>query len=419
VNLNENMKYKHTIKERFLRYVQVDTEADPFSQSIPSSAKQKDLSEILVRELKEMGVENAHTNEFGYVYATIPSNVDKEVDGIFFCSHVDTAPDVTGKNVKPILHEDYQGNDIVLPDDPDQVLTPEKYPQLLNKIGHDLITASGLTLLGSDDKSGVAIIMDAMYQLIQAGDSIKHGDVSALFTTDEEIGRGVIKVDTDLIPASFGYTLDGGGIGAYSDQNFSADGATLTITGISAHPGYAKGKMKHSMKIAAEIIASLPTNELTPETTNGMQGFIHPNHIEGGLETTTIKFILRDFVTAGLKDKADLLKEISEEVVGRYPGSSFTLEIKEQYRNMNDVVSKYPHISDLALEAMQKEGVKPKLSPIRGGTDGAVLSFKGLPCPNLFAGQQAIHSRHEWTSVQDMELATRTILNIIELNAQR
>ena len=413
------MKLNHTIKERFLKYVQIDTEADPFSSTIPSSAKQKDLSLVLVEELKAMGVENAFTNEYGYVYATIPSNIDKEVDGIFFCSHVDTAPDVTGKNVKPIVHENYQGNDIVLPDDTSQVLTTEKYPKLLTKIGHDLITASGLTLLGSDDKSGVAIIMDAMHQLVQAGDSIKHGDVTALFTTDEEIGRGVIKVDTDLIPASFGYTLDGGGLGAFSNQNFSADGAVLTVTGVSAHPGYAKGKMQHAMKIAAEILAALPKEELSPETTSGMEGFIHPGHIEGGLETTTIKFIIRDFDTAGLAVKADLLRNIAEKAVANYPGSKFDLEIKEQYRNMHDVVAKNPHISNLALEAMKRVGVEPNEVPIRGGTDGAVLSFKGLPCPNLFAGQQAIHSRHEWTSVQDMEKATQTILHIVQLNTER
>ena len=413
------MKLNHTIKERFLKYVQIDTEADPFSSTIPSSEKQKDLSAILVEELKAMGVENAFTNEYGYVYATIPSNIDKEVDGIFFCSHVDTAPDVTGKNVKPIVHENYQGNDIVLPDDTSQVLTTEKYPKLLTKIGHDLITASGLTLLGSDDKSGVAIIMDAMHQLVQAGDSIKHGDVTALFTTDEEIGRGVVKVDTDLIPASFGYTLDGGGLGAFSNQNFSADGAVLTVTGVSAHPGYAKGKMQHAMKIAAEIIAALPKEELSPETTSGMEGFIHPSHIEGGLETTTIKFIIRDFDTAGLAVKADLLRKIAENAVANYPGSKFDLEVKEQYRNMHDVVAKNPHISDLALEAMKRVGVTPNEVPIRGGTDGAVLSFKGLPCPNLFAGQQAIHSRHEWTSVQDMEKATQTILHIVQLNTER
>ncbi len=412
------MAYKHTIKNRFLKYVKIDTEADPFSETTPSSEKQKDLSKILVDELIEMGIE-AFTNEYGYVYATIPSNTDKEVDGIFFCSHVDTAPDVTGKDVKPLFHENYQGQDIILPDDTSQILTTESHPKLKDKIGHDLITASGLTLLGADDKSGVAIIMDAMYQLKQAGDSIKHGDVSALFTTDEEIGRGVVKVETDLIPAAFGYTLDGGDIGEFSNQNFSANGAVLTVKGVSAHPGYAKGKMQHSMKIASEIIAALPTETLSPETTTGMEGFIHPNHIEGGLETTTVKFIIRDFVTSELKVKEDLLRKIAADVIAKYPGSSFTLECKEQYRNMNDIVSLNPHITELAINAMKEVGVEPKIKPIRGGTDGAVLSYRGLPCPNLFAGQQAIHSRQEWTSVQDMEKAVETILKIVELNSMR
>ncbi len=412
------MAYEHTVKDRFLKYVQVDTEADPFSSTTPSSEKQKDLSAILVQELKDMGVE-AHTNQYGYVYATIPSNIDKEVEGVFFCAHVDTAPDVTGKNVKPIFHENYKGQDIVLPDDETQVISTKTHKYLANKIGHDLITASGLTLLGADDKSGVAIIMDAMYQLVQAGDSIKHGDVTALFTTDEEIGRGVVKVELDRIPAAFGYTLDGGEVGEFSNQNFSADGASLVITGKSAHPGYAKGKMEHSMKIAAEIIAALPSSELSPETTSDLEGFIHPTHIEGGLESTTIKFILRDFQTSGLPQKAKLLRNIAENVLKSYPHSSFTLDVKEQYRNMHDVVDQHPHITELAVQAMKDVGVEPKIKPIRGGTDGAVLSFKGLPCPNIFAGQQAIHSKQEWTSVQDMELAVRTILRIVELNIER
>lgn len=413
------MKLKHTIEDRFLRYVQVDTEADPFSDTSPSTEKQKVLSKILVEELHEMGVTNAFTNEYGYVYASIPGNSSKEIDGVFFCSHIDTAPDVTGKDVKPLIHRNYQGEDIVLPDDTSQVITKEKYPQLNNKIGHDIITASGKTLLGSDDKSGVAIIMDAMYQLMNGASEIEHGDVAVLFTSDEEIGRGVVHVDTDLIPAKFGYTLDGGDIGDYADQNFSADAATLTIHGVSAHPGYAKGKMKHAMKIAAAIIDRLPKDTLSPEVTSGMEGFIHPNHIEGGLEKTTISFILRDFETEKLQDRADLLRKIAIEVTSEYPGSRFELEVKEQYRNMIDVVQNHPYISELAIVAMKNAGVEPKPKAIRGGTDGAILSFRGLPCPNIFAGEQAIHSRHEWTSIQDMRKAVETILHIVKLNGER
>lgn len=413
------MKLQHTLKDRFLKYVQIDTEADPFSETSPSSEKQKVLSAILVEELHAMGIKDAFTNEYGYVYATIPANTDKKIDGVFFCSHIDTAPDVTGKDVKPIVHENYQGQDIILPDDNTQVISPSKYPQLNNKIGHDIITASGTTLLGSDDKSGVAIIMDALYQLLNGAKDIEHGPVSALFTTDEEIGRGVVHVDTSLIPASFGYTLDGGDIGDYADANFSADGAVLTIHGVSAHPGYAKGKMEHSMKIAGRVLAALPTDELCPESTSGMEGFIHPGHIEGGLEKTTMKFILRDFETAKLKDRADLLRSITEDVLKDFPGSRYELEVKEQYRNMKDVIDQFPFISELAIKAMEEAKITAKPKAIRGGTDGAVLSHRGLPCPNIFAAEQAIHSRHEWTSVQDMEKAVETILHIVRLNAER
>lgn len=413
------MNLKHTLKDRFLRYVKIDTEADPFSESSPSTEKQKNLSKILVDELHEMGLENAYTNEYGYVYATIPSNSEKDIEGIFFCSHVDTAPDVTGKNVKPIVHENYQGQEIVLPDDDTQIINTTKYPRLANKIGHDIITASGKTLLGADDKGGVAIIMDAAYQLLHTVKDMEHGPVSILFTTDEEIGKGVVHVDTSLIPAKFGYTLDGGDIGDYADENFSADSATLTIDGVSAHPGYAKGKMEHSMKIAAAIIDRLPKDKLTPEMTSGKEGFIHPNHIEGGLEKTVVKFIIRDFQTEKLAEHEETLRSISEEVLKEYPGSTFTLETNKQYRNMKDVVDQYPHISKMALQAMKDCGIEPKPKGIRGGTDGAVLSEKGLPCPNIFAGMQAIHSRHEWTSVQDMEKAVETILHIVKLNAER
>lgn len=413
------MKLEHTLKERFLRYVQIDTEADPFSDSSPSSEKQKNLSRLLVEELHDMGLENAFTNEHGYVYATIPSNSAKDIDGIFFCSHVDTAPDVTGKDVKPIVHSNYQGQDIILPDDNTQVISSKKYPQLLDKIGHDIITASGKTLLGSDDKSGVAIIMDAMYQLIHTVSDIEHGPVSVLFTTDEEIGRGVQHVDTSLIPAKFGYTLDGGDIGDYADENFSADSIELQVHGVSAHPGYAKGKMEHSIKIAAAIIDRLPKETLSPETTSGKEGFIHPNHIEGGLEKTTVKFIIRDFNTDALAEREDLIEQTAKEVMKDYPGSRFEIVRKEQYRNMKDEIDKFPYISELALDAMKAAGVAAKQNAIRGGTDGAVLSQRGLPCPNIFAAEQAIHSRHEWTSVQDMEKAVETILHIVRLNAAR
>lgn len=411
------MKLNHTIKDRFLRYVQIDTEADPFSEKSPSSEKQKNLSKVLVEELQAMGIENAHTNEYGYVYATIPGTKEG-VSGIFFCAHVDTAPDVTGKDVKPIVHENYQGEDIVLPDDTTQVLTTKKYPHLKDKIGEDIITASGKTLLGADDKSGVAVIMDMAYQLTNEMQNMERGPVSILFTTDEEIGKGTAHVDPKIVNAEYGYTLDGGPVGDYADENFSANSAKLTITGVSAHPGYAKGKMEHSMKIAAEIISNLPKDRLCPESTEKKEGFVHPNHIEGGLEETTISFIIRDFDTAKLDDHVDVIRKITEEVLKDYPNSSYQLEVKEQYRNMYDVIRQNPHISENAKKAMERAGVEVIQKGIRGGTDGAMLSFKGLPCPNIFANQHAIHSRHEWTSVQGMEKAVETILHIIDIHAE-
>ena len=413
------MLLQHTLKERFLRYVQIDTEADPFSTSSPSSEKQKDLSKILVSELHEMNVSNAFMNEFGYVMAEIPGQVDDQIPGIFFCAHIDTAPDVTGKDVKPIVHTNYQGQVIILPDDSDQRVGPKKYPQLLNKIGHDIITASGTTLLGSDDKSGLAIIMDAVYQLMNSRADIKRGPVSILFTTDEEVGRGVAHVDIDAINAEYGFTLDGGDVGDYADENFSADGIKVVIKGLSAHPGYAKGKMQHAMKIAARFLAALPMDSLCPEVTSGKEGFIHPSHIEGGLEQTTVEFIIRDFDTNKLDDHASLIEKTIQEILVDFPDSSYELIREEQYRNMKDVIDRYPHINEIALAAMERAGVQAKHKGIRGGTDGAVLSHEGLPCPNLFAGEQGVHSRTEWTSVQDMQKSVETVLHIIDVHAER
>lgn len=412
------MKLTHTLKDRFLRYVQVDTEADPFSETSPSSEKQKDLSQILVNELHEIGVPNARMTDHGYVYAQIPGRVNENIPGVFFCAHVDTAPDVSGKNVKPIVWENYQGQDIVLPDDPEQIIGPKKFPQLLDKIGHDIISASGTTLLGSDDKSGVAIIMDSVYQLVNHFSDVERGPVSILFTTDEEVGRGVEHVDLEALNASFGFTLDGGDIGDYADENFSADGLTITIHGVSAHTGYAKGKMQHSLKIAAKLLDSLPTDILCPEATSDAEGFVHPNHIEGGLEKTTINFLIRDFETAKLDDHVKLIEDTLKTILKEYPDSKYEIEREFQYRNMKDAIAKHPHIRKIALEAIAKSGVKAKPKGIRGGTDGAVLSQFGMPCPNLFAGEQGVHSRTEWTSVQDMEKSVETVLNIIQINAE-
>ncbi len=406
------MNFNHTVAERFLRYVQIDTQADPTSKTTPSSEKQKNLSRLLVQELLEMGISDAEMDEHGYVYATIPANTDKpNVPTICFCSHVDTAPDASGAGVKPIVHRNYQGQDIVLPDDPSQVIRMVDYPYLKTQIGKDIITASGLTLLGSDDKSGVAEIMDAAYHLLNTP-SVKHGKIRILFTPDEEIGRGVDKVNMEKLGADFGYTLDGGPVGDIENETFSADGATIKIQGVAAHPGYAKGKMENAIKIASDIVASLPKDHLTPETTEGKQGFIHPVKIEGGLENAQITFILRDFDNKLLNEKAVILRGIMDKVMKNYPHSKAEMDVFKQYRNMKNVLDENPHVTDNAIEAIRRAGLKPNLGSIRGGTDGSRLSFMGLPCPNLFAGEQGIHSRHEHVSIQDMEAAVRTIVHL-------
>ncbi|HMR87602.1 MAG TPA: peptidase T [Saprospiraceae bacterium] len=407
---------QYTLTERFLKYVQIDTQADPMSSTFPSSEKQKNLTNFICEELKEMGV-TFTTNEAGYIYASIPSNIDKSVPKVFFCAHLDTAPDCSGTDVKPIIHNNYQGQDITLPDDTTQVISPVQHPNLLTKIGHDIITASGLTLLGSDDKSGVAIIVDALYQLVNNPD-IPHGEIKALLTTDEEIGKGVAKVDLKLLDADFGYTLDSGDLGCFEDENFSANAFKLTIHGVSAHPGYAKGSMENAIKIASEIVSALPKLTLSPETTEGKEGFIHPTKIQGGLESATIDFILRDFETAKLDEYADLIRNTAEDVLLSYPNSTYESEVKVQYRNMKDVLVKHPHVSEMALKAMENVGVKPVYGSIRGGTDGAALSHLGVPCPNLFAGEQAIHSKHEWVSIQDMQKGVDTVIEICRLVAK-
>jgi tripeptide aminopeptidase len=413
------MKMNHTVAERFLRYVQIDTQADPTSETTPSSEKQKNLSRLLVAELKAMGIKDAEMDEYGYVYATISANTTKQnVPTICFCSHVDTAPDASGTNVKPIVHKNYQGQDITLPDDTTQVIRMADYPYLREKLGDDIITASGLTLLGSDDKAGVAEIMDAAEHLMK-NPSVLHGKIRILFTPDEEIGRGVDKVDMKKLGADFGYTLDGGPIGDLEDETFSADGAHITIQGVSAHPGYAKGKMENAIKIVADIVAALPKNHLTPETTEGKQGFIHPVNIEGGLEKAKVSFILRDFDDELLKEKAVILWNVMDTVMKNYPNSKADFEVYQQYRNMKNILIEKPHVIENAIEAIVRAGLKPNLGSIRGGTDGSRLSFMGLPCPNLFAGEQAIHSRHEHISIQDMEKAALTIVHLCAVWEER
>jgi tripeptide aminopeptidase len=406
--------YKFTASERFLRYVQIDTQSDPQSSSFPSTEKQKDLSRILVEELKQMGVDDAHMDEWGYVYATIPATTDKKVPVICFCAHVDTAPDCSGTNVKPIVHANYRGDDIVLPDDKTQVLKLTDYPNLETQIGNDIITASGTTLLGSDDKAGVAEIMD-LANFLQSNKDIKHGEIKILFTPDEEVGKGVAHVDMKKLGADYGYTLDGGEKGSLEDETFSADGVQLIIHGVIAHPGYAKGKMINAMKIAGHILDALPKDRLSPESTEGKRGFIHPVRIEGLAEKCIIEFIIRDFETPGLKKKEDFLRTLVEETLRLHPKASFEYLVTEQYRNMKEVLDLHPKVVDHAKEAIARAGLELKMESIRGGTDGSRLSFMGLPCPNLFAGEQAIHSKLEFISVQDMNKAVETMVHLVQV----
>jgi tripeptide aminopeptidase len=409
--------FQHAVLEPFLRYARIDTQSDPNSKSVPSTEKQKNLARLLVEELHTMGIADAVTDNYGYVYATIPGNTSKNVPVLCLCSHMDTSPDCSGTNVRPLVHQNYQGQDIVLPDDPGVVIRMAKHPDLKHQIGHDIITASGTTLLGADNKAGIAAIMDAA-RILMTNPQIEHGRIRILFTPDEEIGRGVDHVDMARLDADFGYTIDGETAGSLENETFSADGAVITIHGVSAHPGFAKGKMESALKIASDIVAALP-DALSPEYTEGREGFIHPVHLEGGIEQAIIKFILRDFVTAALHQHAATLQNIIDEVLQHYPNSSATLQTYEQYRNMGEVLVKHPKVVEYARAALQRAGFdEPLLRAIRGGTDGSRLSFIGLPCPNLFAGEHAFHSKQEWVSVQDMEKASETIVHLVQIWAE-
>ncbi|MEW6767916.1 MAG: peptidase T [Pseudomonadota bacterium] len=406
----QSLTFDYTVLERFLRYVRIDTQFDPASSTCPSTEKQKDLGRLLAQELRDLGLADAHLDEHGYVYATVPATTDKTVPVICFCSHMDTSPDCTGKDVKPQIVKNYSGGDIVLLADKTQVIRANEHPALAGQIGNDIITADGTTLLGADNKAGIAEIMDAV-RIHVRNPQIKHGVIKVLFTPDEEIGRGADKVDLKKLGADFAYTIDGESAGHLEDETFSADGATVRIQGVSAHPGFAKGKMEHALKIAARIVDRLPAN-MSPENTEGRDGFLHPIEIEGGLDSATLSLIVRDFTEQGLKDKEALLNKIVKDVLANFPRSTATIEIKQQYRNMKEVLDKHPQVVAHAMEAITRAGLKPIRSSIRGGTDGSRLSFMGLPCPNIFAGEHAFHSRLEWVSVQDMEAAVRTIVHL-------
>ena len=400
-----------TVTDRFLRYTAIDTQSDPSSTTCPSTEKQKNLGRLLVSELLEMGISDAHLDDFGYVYASIPANTEKQVPVICFCSHMDTSPDCSGENVKAIVHQNYQGQDIILPDDSAQIISMNDHPDLKNQIGNDLITASGLTLLGADNKAGIAEIMDAAQFLINHPE-IKHGTIKILFTPDEEIGRGVDHVDIKKLGADFAYTIDGESAGSIENETFSANGVKVIIHGISAHPGFAKNKMESAIKIASAIISLLPKATLAPESSSDLEGFIHPVSISGSVEVAEVEFIIRDFNTESLKSHELVLEQTIQQVIKAYPNSSYEFSVEEQYRNMKSVLDRYPKVTQLGIEAIERTGLKAKLQRIRGGTDGSRLSFMGLPCPNIFAGEHAFHSKQEWVSIQDMQKAVQTLVNL-------
>jgi tripeptide aminopeptidase len=416
--LTAPVRFTHTVTERFLRYVVIDTQSDPASTTTPSTEKQKNLGALLAQELREMGVTDAHMDELGYVYATIPATTDKPVPVICFCSHMDTSPDCSGAGVKPQIVRNYRGGDIVLPGDPSQIIRAAEHPVLADQIGHDIVTSDGTTLLGADNKAGLAEIMDAAFFLIN-NPQLKHGAIKILFTPDEEIGRGVDKADLKKLGADFAYTMDGETAGHLEDETFSADAAIITIEGVSTHPGFAKGKMEHAIKIAAAIVERLPKDTCSPETTEGKQGFLHPVSLTGALEKATLGLIVRDFTDQGLQQKEALLETIIGEVMKDFPRSTCQLEIKQQYRNMKQVIDRHPEIVDNAMEAIRRSGLTPVKGSIRGGTDGSRLSFMGLPCPNIFAGEHAFHSRLEWVSRQDMEKAMQTIVHLAMIWEER
>jgi tripeptide aminopeptidase len=409
MSASENIN--NTLTDRFLRYTAIDTQSDPNSETFPSTEKQKNLGRVLVAELLEMGLMDAHLDEYGYVYASIPNNSSKKVPVICFCSHMDTSPDCSGEHVKAIIHKNYQGEDLILPDDLTQIIRLKDHSDLKNQIGNDLITASGLTLLGADNKAGIAEIMEAT-QFFMNHPELKHGEIKILFTPDEEIGRGVDHVDIKKLGADFAYTIDGENLGTIENETFSADGVKVIIHGISAHPGFAKNKMESAIKIATSIVSQLPKDKLSPESTSNLAGFIHPVSIIGGVEQTSIEFIIRDFNTELLKEHEHFLEQIVKEVLKDYPNSSYEFIVEEQYRNMKLILDQHPNLIQLAIEAVERAGLTAKLQRIRGGTDGSRLSFMGLPCPNIFAGEHAFHSKQEWVSVQDMEKAVKTIVNL-------
>ena len=403
--------YKFTCVDRFLKYVKYDTQSDEESTTFPSTEKQKILLADLAKELQDLGIKDAAIDEWGYVMATLPSNSDKKVPAIGFIAHVDTSPAVTGANVNPQILKNYKGGDIKLLNDPNQIIKAEDNPDLADMIGFDIITTDGTTLLGADNKAGVAEIMDAVNYFLTHPD-IKHGDIKICFTPDEEVGRGTEKFDVQKFGAFCAYTVDGQTRGEVEIESFSADAVTIKIHGKNIHPGYAKGKMVNSIKVGTAIIESLPKERLSPETTEKREGYVHCTGFNGNEESTILKFIIRDFETHKLAEYENLLKELADKAISKFPGARYEFEITEQYRNMREILDQYPEVAQNGLTAMTRLGLKTIQNPIRGGTDGSRLSFMGLPTPNIFAGEHSYHSKLEWVAIQDMEMAVKVIIEI-------
>jgi tripeptide aminopeptidase len=404
---------------RLLRYVRYDTQSDESSTSFPSTAKQLVLLHDLASELRGLGLADAAVDEYGYVMATIPATSRKRtVPTIGFIAHVDTSPEMPGANVVPIVHHRYDGRDIVLPASPSAVLRPTEIPELAAVAGHDIVTASGGTLLGGDDKAGVAEIVTAAEYLMTHPD-IPHGPIRLAFTPDEEIGRGTLHFDVARFNARCAYTLDGGSCGDIETESFSADAMTVTFHGFNTHPGYGKGQLINAIKIAADFITRLPADRLSPETTDGHDGYVHPYVLDAGVDRTTVKVLIRDFEEAGLREKAAFVEELARAAVARYPGSRAEIGIVQSYRNMKAVLDRHPEVAGYAREAIERAGVRVRDRSIRGGTDGSRLSFMGLPTPNLFAGEHNFHSRLEWVSVQEMEKAVEVIVELCRVWEQK
>ncbi len=409
---------RESVVDRFLRYVRIDTQSQEDQSTTPSTAKQWDLTLKLARELEQLGAANVRTSDHGMVYATIPANVAAEgIPVIGFLAHVDTSPAVTGTGVNPVIHANYRGGDIVLPGDPSQIITVAQHPVLDTLIGDDIITTDGTTLLGSDDKAGVATIM-TLVDLLGQNPTVPHGELSIGFTCDEEIGLGIEQFDVEAFGAQFAYTVDGGGLGEISDETWSARTATLTFQGKSTHPGTAKGVMVNAIRAFAHFVSLLP-HDMLPETTEGRVGFVHPYIGTADVEQSTLKVLLRDFDESGLEAKEALLRTLASETERACPGTTVQIDMKDNYRNMKDVLVDHPQLVDNAMEATRRAGIVPFMYPIRGGTDGSKLTFRGLPCPNIFTGGHEFHSRLEFNSRRGLEKTTETLVHLVQIFAER